>query len=433
MNTKTVLIAFLKALPLILLFIGLGFLLDQPLLFICLLAVTYSLWTLAQLHKAVVWLQRKDYSEPPESLGIWGQLFDGIYDLQQRSLKEQRRLQAVIDHLQGSFVALSDAVVMITGNGTIEWCNPAASKLLGLKYPQDRGLVLVNLIRDPAFIHYFDSEDYTDTLTIRSPMRPDVYVQYHITLFGQRSRLLFARDVTKIQQLEQMRTDFIANVSHELRTPLTVISGYLETLISMSDEMPKAWQKAMGQMQDQAEQMQGLVRDLILLSQLESVKQEPGEPIAMQGLLDAVLKAGEASSQGRHQISLKVSCHDAVIGRYNELFSAFTNILYNAVKYTDEGGEISIRYYHNGDGVVFAVDDNGIGIEPQHIPRLTERFYRVDTSRSKETGGTGLGLAIVKHVLMRHHAELKISSTLGKGSTFAAYFPSDQITLASEK
>lgn len=423
----------LKAIPLIVVFTGLGFALGQPLLFICIGAVGYSVWSLLQLHKAVVWLQRKDHSEPPESLGLWGRVFDGVYDLQQRSLEEQRRLQAAIDHLQGSFVALSDAVVMVTSSGTIEWCNPAAAKLLGLKYPQDKNQVLVNLIRDPAFIKFFDSEDYHESITIQSPVRPEIFVQYQITLFGQRNRLLFARDVTEIHNLEQMRTDFIANVSHELRTPLTVISGYLETMLSMGMDMPSAWQKAMGQMQDQATQMQGLINDLILLSQLESVQQEQGEPVDMKNLLEAVLKGAQAASQGQHEISLTMTADDAIIGNYNELFSAFSNLAYNAVKYTDAGGEIHIRYYRNKSGVVFAVDDNGIGIEPQHIPRLTERFYRVDTSRSKETGGTGLGLAIVKHVLMRHDAELKVDSRYSKGSTFSAHFPFAHLKLSQRE
>lgn len=416
-------------LPRLLLVVGLfaacGFVFQLPLLLTCIGLALYCMWSIVQLSRAVSWLYRKDSTDPPESIGLWGQVFDGIYNLQQRNRDERRRLQATIDHLRGSFLALSDAVIMVTAGGAIEWCNPAASRLLGLRYPDDRGQQLVNLLRDPQFIAYFDGEVYDDPLQLESPLSHECHLQYQITLFGQRNRIVFARDITKMHNMEQMRKDFIANVSHELRTPLTVISGYLETMMGSEEHFGPMWLKAIGQMQDQSYRMERLLKDLILLARLESVPLSKEADVDVHKLLSTIMKTAQDSAGDQYDWELDCKDHWAIQGNYDEIYSAISNLVFNAVKYSD-GGLISISAAEVDSQLHISVRDSGCGIEPQHIPRLTERFYRVDSSRSKETGGTGLGLAIVKHVLMRHGGELNIASKYGKGSCFTCIFPTHE-------
>lgn len=415
-----------RLLIVVLLFGAFGFAVDLPLLFTCFGLAFYSVWSIIQLSRAVSWLHRKDSTDPPESIGLWGAVFDGIYDLQQRNREEHRRLQATIDHLRGSFVALSDAVVMVTSGGAIEWCNPAATRILGLQFPADKGQQLVNLIRDPLFIAYFDGEDYDEPLPLTSPVSTESHLQYQVTLFGQRSRLVFARDVTKVHNTELMRKDFIANVSHELRTPLTVISGYLDTMLGMGDSFAPPWLKAIKQMQEQSGRMERLVRDLILLSRLESVPLVKEDPVDLYALLESIVGAARSGADDTYHFSLDCPRGAVILGNYDELYSAFSNLVFNAVKYS-EGGDISVSVKLDDNAALVSVRDSGFGIEPQHISRLTERFYRVDSSRNKDTGGTGLGLAIVKHVLMRHHADLDIASRYGKGSCFTCVFHPSKI------
>ncbi|PAU51278.1 PAS domain-containing sensor histidine kinase [Pseudomonas sp. PIC25] len=390
----------------------------------------YLGWTLTQLLRLHKWLQEHKPDEPPpDGYGLWGEVFDSIYHLQRRDQKVRGRLQAVIDRVQESTAALRDAVIMLDSDGNLEWWNRAAETLLGLKTPQDSGQPITNLVRHPRFKEYFEQGNYREPLDLPSPISDRLRLQFLITRYGNREHLMLVRDVTRLYQLEQMRKDFVANVSHELRTPLTVIAGYLETLVDNVEDVNPRWLRALQQMQQQAGRMQNLLNDLLLLAKLEATDYpSDSQPVAVDLLLLSIKNDAQAlSGERNHRISLEADPHLRLKGSEAELRSAFSNLVFNAVKYTPSEGEIRIRWWGDDQGAHLAVQDSGIGIEAKHLPRLTERFYRVDSSRASNTGGTGLGLAIVKHVLIRHRARLDISSVLGKGSTFTCHFPAQQV------
>ena len=391
----------------------------------------YLLWHLKQLLRLHAWLrERQPDDAPPEGYGLWGEVFDSIYPLQRRAQRVRGRLQAVIDRVQESTAALRDAVIMLDSEGNLEWWNRAAEQLLGLKTPQDSGQAITNLVRHPRFKEYFEAGQYQEALEIPSPINDRQRLQLQITRYGNNEHLMFVRDVTRLHQLEQMRKDFVANVSHELRTPLTVISGYLETLLDNVEEVNPRWLRALQQMQQQGSRMQNLLNDLLLLAKLEATDYpSDNQPVAMDLLLLSIRNDAQALSGSRnHRISLEADHQVRLKGSEAELRSAFSNLVFNAVKYSPEESEIRIRWWADEQGGHFSVADSGIGIEAKHLPRLTERFYRVDSSRASNTGGTGLGLAIVKHVLLRHRARLDITSVPGKGSTFTCHFPAQQLS-----
>ncbi|SED05129.1 PAS/PAC sensor signal transduction histidine kinase [Pseudomonas anguilliseptica] len=390
----------------------------------------YLGWHLQQLLRLHKWLRTRQGDEaPPDGYGLWGEVFDSIYHLQRRDQKVRGRLQAVIDRVQESTAALKDAVIMLDRDGNLEWWNIAAEKLLGLKTPQDSGQQITNLVRDPRFIEYFENHNYNEPLELPSPVSDRVRLQFHITQYGNREHLMLVRDITRLYQLEQMRKDFVANVSHELRTPLTVISGYLETLLDNVEDVNPRWLRALQQMQQQGGRMQNLLNDLLLLAKLEATDYpSDNQPVAVDLLLLSIKNDAQAlSGERHHRISLEADPHLKLKGSETELRSAFSNLVFNAVKYTPDEGSIQIRWWGDEQGAHLSVQDSGLGIEAKHLPRLTERFYRVDSSRASNTGGTGLGLAIVKHVLLRHRARLDIVSNLGKGSTFTCHFPTQQV------
>lgn len=387
-------------------------------------------WTLSQLLRLHKWLrEHKPDEPPPDGYGLWGEVFDSIYHLQRRNQKARGRLQAVIDRVQESTAALKDAVLMLDSHGNLEWWNRAAETLLGLKTPQDSGQQLANLVRDPRFKEYFERGNYADALEIPSPINDRRRLQFHITRYGNREHLLLVRDVTRLYQLEQMRKDFVANVSHELRTPLTVIAGYLETLLDNVEAINPRWLRALQQMQQQGARMQTLLNDLLLLAKLEATDYpSDNQPVAADLMLLSIKNDAQAlSGEHQHRITLEADPHLKLKGSEAELRSAFSNLVFNAVKYTPAGGDIRIRWWGDEQGAHLSVSDTGMGIEAKHVPRLTERFYRVDSSRASNTGGTGLGLAIVKHVLLRHRGNLEISSVPGKGSTFTCHFAPAQV------
>ncbi|HAV88094.1 MAG TPA: PAS domain-containing sensor histidine kinase [Pseudomonas sp.] len=393
-------------------------------------ALGYLAWTLYQVLRLQRWLKSSEPdSPPPDAVGLWGDVFDSLYQMQRRDLRLRGQLQAVIDRVQGSTAALKDAVIMLDCDGNLEWWNPAADHLLGLKKRQDSGHPITNLVRHPAFKEYFEKGHYEEPLELISPINDRIRLQFNITRYGNSEHLLLVRDITRLHQLEQMRKDFVANVSHELRTPLTVISGYLETLLENSDQVNPRWLRALQQMNQQAGRMQHLLNDLLLLAKLEATNPPTGGvPLDIAALLQAVQHDAQALSGERgHRISLEADASLRLKGSESELRSAFSNLVFNAVKYTPDGGDIRIRWWRNEYGAHLSVEDNGIGVEQKHLPRLTERFYRVDSSRASSTGGTGLGLAIVKHVLLRHHGRLDISSTPGKGSVFTCHFQPEQV------
>jgi len=386
----------------------------------------YLGWTLQQMRRLQQWLKSEQPDKPPpDSHGIWGDIFDSLYQLQRRDLRLRGQLQSVIDRVQGSTTALKDAVVMLDSDANLEWWNPAAERLLGLKKPQDSGHPITNLVRHPSFKEYFDSGRHEDPLELSSPVDDRLWLQITITRYGNSEYLMVVRDITRLHQLEQMRKDFVANVSHELRTPLTVIAGYLETLLEHSEDTSPRWARALQQMNQQAGRMQHQLNDLLLLAKLEATDPPASaKPVNVSALLESIRNDAVAlSAEQQHAISLDTDTTLALRGSESELRSAFSNLLFNAVKYSPPGGRIHLRWWQDEYGAHLAVEDSGIGIEPKHLPRLTERFYRVDSSRASSTGGTGLGLAIVKHVLLRHQGRLDIDSTPGKGSTFTCSFP----------
>lgn len=411
-----------------------GWLVDQFFLGLFIATLLYLVWSQRQLYRLLGWLDQAAHKEqdPPESSGIWGEIFDGIYRIQRRHNRSKQRLANVIERIQESTAALNDGIIMADQHGCLEWWNRAAGELLGLQMPDDQGQPLTNLVRNPRFARYMENSQGKDPIKIDSPAHDNRQLQIAITVYGQGNRLLLVRDVSRLHQLETMRTDFVANVSHELRTPLTVISGYLETLsdgLEMNPDTPPVFKRALSQMQEQASRMQRLIEDLLLLSRLEATEPERlSHAVALNPLLSGIVNDAKAlSGENQHQFQLECEDGSSVTGDTMELRSAFSNLVYNAVRYTPAGGKILVKWWQDQEGGHLMVQDNGVGIDPVHIPRLTERFYRVDKSRSHVTGGTGLGLAIVKHVLLRHEGRISISSHPGKGSRFICHFPLSRI------
>lgn len=411
-----------------------GFVFGYPAEFLAAGLFAWSLLQVKQFGRLTEWLHRdKSDDEPPEYTGHWGDLFDELSRQQKRTAAREVFLRSVINRFQQSSAALNDAIVIINAQNNLEWWNRSAEHLLGLKVSADRGKPVMNLLRDPRFIRYYKRDSYEDPLQLFSPINQEVELQYQITRFGEGDRLLVARDITQMLRLEQTRQDFVANASHELRTPLTVILGYLETFLD--HDLPRPLQRGMNQMQQQARRMQNLVSDLLLLSRLEASRQVSDEhPVKVQSLIQHIYEAAtELSRDKGHTFAMELDQHYDLLGQEIELHSAFSNLVYNAARYTPQDGNISIRWWVDQDGGHFSVSDDGIGIDAMHISRLTERFYRVDESRSSESGGTGLGLAIVKHVLSRHGGNLSIRSKKGEGSTFTCHFPGDHLIPVSAK
>ena len=390
--------------------------------------VVFFALQLRSLYLVNDWISNRPYDVPPNLNGIWGALLSNVYRAQRQERIVQAEMVGLIDRAQSSLVALAEAVVLIDDQHQIEWWNPAAEKLLGIS-PLDRGRNLLAILRQPNFIEYFKHSDQApDGIRLQVKMDEEHYVQVKLTRFGGESRLLVAYDITRMHNLEQMRKDFVDNISHELRTPLTVLSGYIETFTDQDDITPR-WKRAFTQMQSQTKRMNALVNDLLLLSNLENNKKvAKNQIIDMANLMNQIFDDARAYNLDYgHTLNLDIDSHCDLIGSDMEIASAFSNLITNAIKYTPKGGIITIGWHEDGDHAYFTVQDTGIGINPKHLPRLTERFYRVDSARSRQTGGTGLGLAIVKHVLMQHGAYLEISSKENEGSTFTAVFPKERL------
>lgn len=387
----------------------------------------YLLWLFVQIYRLEKWVNRtrRDSTATEELRGLWADLSYDVQLLLARHEKEKQRLQAVVKRVQEMTTALTDAVVLVDQRGNMEWWNKAAERLFDFR-DADRGQKITNLIRHPDFIHYFDEKSYAAPLEL-TMWRKDQHLEFQIHLYGEGERLVIARDITRLFKLEEMRKDFVANVSHELRTPLTVIRGYLETLADGPQLSPPG-QKMVQQMEQQTQRMVLLINDLITLAKLETDQLEPATPVHLAQLIDSILAdARSLSGERGHRLVASGDRDLALVGNERELRSAITNLVANAINYSPAGTQVEVRYHREGGGAVVRVRDQGIGIDPKHIPRITERFYRVDASRSVASGGTGLGLAIVKHVLLRHNSELKITSQLGKGSEFSCHFPPSMV------
>lgn len=411
----------------------LGAITDHPLLVAVVglgLYIAVHLRHLQRLHDWLIHNKRSD--DVPDATGLWGDAFNEIRKLLKQADQRTDRLTDMIERFQSAAAVMPDAVIILSQNDEIEWANSAAHHLVGVNFPRDASIRIGNLIRDPEFTRYLHGGEYAELLELPSPAKMDTVVSVQIVPYGASQKLIIFRDVTRIVRLEQTRRTFVANASHELRTPLTVLSGYLETLQGMQNGVSGELRKHFTTMYEQAERMQRLVNDLLMLSRLETAPPRVHEetvdiPAMLAGLAEqAQLLSGDQS----HRIALDADATLRLLGGRDELTSGFSNIVNNAVRHTPPGGAITLRWYADDDGAKFAVVDTGEGIAAEHIPRLTERFYRVDTARSRASGGTGLGLSIVKHVLARHDAELRVESELGKGSTFTCVFPSARIVRA---
>ena len=408
-----------------------GSFVDRSLLFITIGIVAILSHWLLQLWRIQEWLSQPE-TTPPEGHGIWGDIFDRIYHLRRKEKEGREQLQATVDYLRDSFASMRDGTVMVDETGAIQWSNAAAHSLLGLRYPEDRGQALLNLVRIPEFHRYFRAADYSSGLVINIGVEADLFLQIDVSHFGEGDRLIFARDVTDITRMEQMRRDFVGNVSHELRTPLTVISGYLDTILDNAQGMDPKFIKPLKQMSEQSERMENLLKDLLWLSRIESVHNiEKHEPVSVRGILEE-MREELSNTHSRCPIDIVIDSDTMILGDYRELYSAISNLILNAIKYSAEEATVTVRWYRQDQQCVLSVIDTGQGIAATHLPRLTERFYRVDDSRSSATGGTGLGLAIVKHVAMAHSAQLTIESVQGVGSNFSLIFPPEALSEADQ-
>jgi two-component system phosphate regulon sensor histidine kinase PhoR len=373
------------------------------------------------------WL-RGEKPSLPNSSGKWGDVFARLARLVREQKHSNQQISSALERLRRATSAMPEGVVIMDEVDRIEWCNPVAEKHLGINSSLDAGQHITHLVRQTQFAQYLTARNYSEPLVIKQSRQKELTLSLQLVPYGDKQKLLLSRDVTRLEMIQTMRRDFIANVSHELRTPLTVIGGFLETLTDESHSDPKTRKWALALMTDQTKRMQHLVEDLLTLSRLEDTENLAREetvdvPQMLRGLYDEA----QSLSSGRHLVILSLDTDAKLLGSTDELRSAFSNLVSNAIRYTPDGGVITLSWVIRDEQGVFSVEDSGIGIEPEHIPRLTERFYRVDRGRSRESGGTGLGLAIVKHVLTCHQAKLEIISEQGKGSCFSAWFPAARL------
>jgi two-component system phosphate regulon sensor histidine kinase PhoR len=396
-------------------------------------SLLYFLWHMQQMLGFHLWLDNPERHGPPFSFGIWCAAIDGANNLRRNERQRERRLEQMLDSFEESTNALPDAILVINDKGQVEWFNRPTTRMLGLHRTTGQFVDITAIFGTQRFNDYLHGDDYRQPLKITSPVNNQILLEVRLVPYGSGKRLLQLRDISRLEQLETVRQDFVANVSHEMRTPLTVMRGYLETMAEDEELQQSAWRNIIEQLNRQTSRLQFIVEDLLLLSRLENddVKREP-EQVWIQPLLESILAEARAlSGESQHQISLEADSALQLLGQSDELRSLFSNLIFNAVNYTPARGRIDVLWYADRDGPIFSVADNGIGIGQQHIPRLTERFYRVDESRSSKSGGTGLGLAIVKHVLSRHGGTLTIFSKLGEGSTFSCHFPSKRMVEVS--
>jgi two-component system phosphate regulon sensor histidine kinase PhoR len=394
------------------------------------LALAFALalaWQLRARHRLMRWLERRTPGDPPTAAGAWDEVNALIMRERREAARREAELQYSLTRLQEAARALPDGVVVLEGE-SVEWCNDTARSHLALDPAKDSGHPITHIFRLPEFVDYLEARDYARPVEIRLPDSRVLSVQ--VVPFGDERRVVLSRDITRFERMEASRREFVANVSHEMRTPLTVISGFLETLREGGVEGAEA-KHYLELMRDQAQRMERLVADLLTLSALEASPPPPmEETIDMAALVSRMGAEARALSSGRHTIEVRSDPGPVLLGSEREIASAFANLVGNAVRYTPPGGRVELSWRATADGAAFEVADNGIGIAAEHIPRLTERFYRVDRGRSRETGGTGLGLAIVKHALVRHGAQLEIRSAPGEGSRFTARFSGPRLRAA---
>ncbi len=386
------------------------------------LLAIYHVSELARLVKA---LGRAREGEFRYGQGLWADVASHLRRARRQQDQRERALRNALGKYRDAIEAVPDVAVALNDAGELLWLNRAAAELLGLRIPQDVGRPVANLVRHPAFLGFLDGSTGGDSVDFRAPADPSRLLRARLIPYGQGQRLLIASDITQMHRLEQVRRDFVANVSHELRSPLTVVNGYLETLLDAEDPSLARWHKALATMQGQSSRMLNIIEDLLMLSRLEDPDEKHStRPVDVGALLESIAEDARAlSGEKHHDIQIVAEPGLWLSGNEKELRSAFSNLVFNAVRYTGPGCRVCVRWQAATDGPRLSVEDDGEGIPPQHLPRLTERFYRVDKGRQRESGGTGLGLAIVKHVMHRHQGRLLVASELGVGSTFTCQFP----------
>ncbi|WP_025819937.1 phosphate regulon sensor histidine kinase PhoR [Shewanella marina] len=401
-----------------------GLLVGQVTLSLLVASIVLLAWHYRQLIRLQIWLWQMKKLTPPQGQGSWEGVFNGVYRLQRKNRKRLNQLADLLARFRLAAEALPDAAVVLDSEYNILWCNKLAQRLLGFLWPQDSGQRIDNLLRHPDFSRYLVQAKYGVPLELPSPVHEGRILEFRIIAYGEHQLLLIARDISRIRQLEGMRREFVANVSHELKTPLTVLQGYLEMMESMQSDDPMV-ARPVELMQQQTQRMKLLVEQLLALSRIEDEDDiDWAHEIDMGLLMKGLEIEAEALSLGRYQLKFECDPQIAILGNEFQIISACSNLISNAIRYTPESGSITVKWQAVSDGAMFSVSDSGEGIAAQHLPRLTERFYRVDTARSRQTGGSGLGLAIVKHALSHHHSELVITSELGQGSTFSFTIPS---------
>lgn len=384
-------------------------------------------WVVYQLYylqKTMQWLEDFRLEKVSHGAGTWDLIFAKIYRIAKSGEQQRQQLAETLKDFRSATQAMPDGVVTLDEDNQVIYANEQAEEQLGISNEKDGGRNLINIVRHPDFVAYLNGTDWDKSIVLRGLRDSERVLQLQLIPYGTHQRLLMTRDITQLDRLETTRRDFVANVSHELKTPLTVLSGFLETIRELPVTEAQRNQY-LGLMHAQAHRMENIVEDLLVLSKLESTNAPAQEDsIDMREMMDRLTTDANTISRSQHHIECTAASSAKLIGAEDELASAFSNLVSNAIRYTPAGGTIRLTWSINPEGCpVFSVEDTGPGIEPQHLPRLTERFYRVDRSRSRETGGTGLGLAIVKHVATRHQATLLIDSEVGKGSCFSMVFP----------
>ena len=384
--------------------------------------VAYSLWTFRVISQLFSWIDKGMRGFPPDTDGVWGEISDTLNRQRRRHRRTQERMRRTINRITRLTGALEEGVVVLRSDLTIDWWNSSAAGLLALR-SNDRGTAVTNLIRGPEFVSYISQTEFDGSLTLSSTNPSDPILQVSASFFGADEIVLVITDITRVTNLETLRKEFVGNVSHELRTPLTVMRGYLETLQDMPGNSEMV-DKAFTQMSDQVVRMEALANDLILISRLESDDHTPKvEVINLSQLLESIVDEAELLSEGKHLLSLNCEEQCTINADATDLRSVLSNIVFNAVRHNPEGADIAIKVTRDKSFITISVKDSGKGIDPMEIPRLTERFYRGDSSRNSDTGGTGLGLAIVKHALARCDGRLAINSRLGQGADFVCRGP----------
>ncbi|MDO8826580.1 phosphate regulon sensor histidine kinase PhoR [Methylophaga sp.] len=410
-----------------------GLVVGHMMAFLFIAALIYIFWLQGKWFQLKSWLDKPKKNRSPEAEGVIDDVCRQIEQMRAQNSSRKKKLTGYLKRFQSATAALPDAVVVMGEFGQVSWANTSATELLGISWPRDNGVRVNNLVRDPAFQSLLEMEVDAPTAVISpSPMDERIQLEFKVVRYASKDRLLIARDITQTQKLQRMRRDFVANVSHELRTPLTVLRGYLETLTTESD--PDLWRHALPVMQQQSQRMHLMIKDLLALSQLETGdKPLLHRPTDIPRLLAAIVEdAKRLEHFNAHQITLQNLSDKWLLADVDELRSAISNLVFNAVKYTPEACEIEVVWQVDQNVPSISVIDHGDGIETRHLERLTERFYRVDSGRSREAGGTGLGLAIVKHVLQRHNAVLTIDSQIGQGSRFTCIFPENKLVEPSD-